>query len=99
MRMIYSDEELRKMGDVNGDGIICKKDLEIMQAAYGSTPGSPNWNPACDLNGDGTVDIFDAITLANNYGKLSTKYFTKRLPSMVGCLIFGTIFTVFMAKH
>ena len=28
----------------------------------------PNWNPWADLQDDGTVDIYDAITLANAYG-------------------------------
>jgi hypothetical protein len=93
--MIYSDEELRRMGDVNADGIICMKDLEIMKAAFGSTPGKPNWNPACDLNGDGKVDMGDITTATSNYGKLSTKYYIKRLPSMAGSLIFGTILAVF----
>jgi len=93
--MIYSDEELRKMGDVNGDGIIDTKDIEIMKVAFGSTPGKPNWNPAYDLNGDGKVDMRDIGTAANNYGKLSTKYYVKRLPSMAGSLIFGTILAVF----
>jgi Ca2+-binding EF-hand superfamily protein len=93
--MIYSDEELRRMGDVNGDGIICKKDLEIMQAAFGSTPESPNWNPACDLNGDGKVDMIDISTAARNYGEVSTKYFTKRLTfSVPAPIIFGAILTV-----
>jgi hypothetical protein len=87
------------MGDVNADGIIDMKDINIMQAAYGSTPGSPNWNPACDLNGDGQVDMRDIEPAAWYYGKVSTKYFTKRLPSMAGSLILGTILTVFMAKH
>ena len=29
---------------------------------------SPNWDPWADLKEDGTVDIYDAITLANAYG-------------------------------
>jgi hypothetical protein len=92
---IYSDEELRKMGDVNADGIINMKDLEIMKAAYGSTPGSPNWNPACDLNGDGRVNILDVTKATGNYGKVSTKYFTKRLTfSVPAPIIFGAILTV-----
>jgi hypothetical protein len=96
--MIYSDEELRKMGDINGDGIIDMKDMDLFKVAFGSTPGSPNWNPACDLNGDGRVDLRDVAKAAGNYGKVSTKYFMKRLPSMAGSLILGTILTVFMAK-
>lgn len=75
MPEIYSDEELRRMGDVNGDGIICMKDMEIFKAAYGSTPGSPNWNPACDLNGDGVVNLKDITIATANYGKISTTYF------------------------
>lgn len=27
--------------------------------AHGSTPSSSNWNPLCDLNGDGLVDEND----------------------------------------
>jgi hypothetical protein len=92
---IYSDEELRKMGDVNGDGIIDMKDVDIMRATFGSTPGSPNWNPACDLNGDGVVNIKDATILGTNYGQVSTKYFTKRLTfSVPAPIIFGAILTV-----
>ena len=30
-----------------------------MEAAYGSTPSDPNWNPDCDLNDDGRVDGLD----------------------------------------
>jgi hypothetical protein len=66
-----------------------------MQAAYGSAAGSPNWNPACDLNGDGKVDVKDLAILAKNYGKVSTKYFTKRLTFSVPVpIIFGAILTV-----
>jgi hypothetical protein len=28
-----------------------------------------NWNANADINKDDVVDIYDAITLANNYGK------------------------------
>jgi hypothetical protein len=30
-------------------------------------PASPNWNADTDLNGDGIIDIFDAILLAKNF--------------------------------
>lgn len=61
-------EEFRKMGDVNRDGIIDDKDLALLQAAYGSTPGTPDWNPNCDLNGDGKVDLYDGTIATSNYG-------------------------------
>ncbi len=61
-------EEFHKMGDVNRDGIINDKDLALLQVAYGSTPGTPNWNPACDLNSDGVVDMRDISIYATNQG-------------------------------
>ncbi|MGB8780666.1 MAG: hypothetical protein WCD81_08460 [Candidatus Bathyarchaeia archaeon] len=33
--------------------------------AFGAHPGDPNWNPEADLNGDGTVEGFDIVILAN----------------------------------
>jgi hypothetical protein len=41
-------------------------DLVALAKAYGSTPGSPNWNPASDLNKDGVVNLIDLMTLAHN---------------------------------
>ena len=92
---VYSDEELRRMGDVNGDGVIDMKDLDLFKVAYYTKPGDPNWNPDCDFNGDGTVNYKDFFILAANFGKVSTKYFTKRLTfSVPAPIIFGAILTV-----
>lgn len=33
--------------------------LDVIKTAFGSTPASPNWNPAADLNGDGIVNGAD----------------------------------------
>jgi hypothetical protein len=62
-------EEFHRMGDVNRDGYIDDADRQLIKAAYGSTPGSPNWNPDCDLNGDGQVELLDLIKVSANYGK------------------------------
>jgi hypothetical protein len=56
-------------GDVNGDRIDDIKDLAKTAAAYGSTPGSAKWNPACDVNHDSIVDIKDLAIVAKNFGK------------------------------
>jgi hypothetical protein len=56
-------------GDLNGDGTVDIYDAIILASAYGSTPGSPNWNPNADILGDGIVDIYDAIALAAHYGQ------------------------------
>ena len=57
------------LGDVNKDGVIDFADLTTIADAYGSAPGSPNWNPDCDLNQDGKVDMFDMAMASVNYGK------------------------------
>jgi len=60
------------VGDVNGDGRVDMIDLTIMNEAYGSTPGKPNWNSNCDLNNDNRVDVIDLFNLSKNFGKTST---------------------------
>ena len=91
---IYSDEELRAMGDVNGDGVIDRTDLNIIARAFGSTPGSPNWNPNCDLNKDGTVDGRDLWTAARNFGAISWKYVYRTVTVSAGSIICGAVMLV-----
>jgi PKD repeat protein len=55
-------------GDVNGDGKVNLADLVLLAKAYGSTPGSPNWNPNADFNNDGSVGLDDLVILAKYYG-------------------------------
>lgn len=62
-------QALREMGDVNGDGVIDQKDLDLVRAAFGSKPGDPNYNPAYDLNHDGVIDVRDIAKVSGNYGK------------------------------
>jgi len=56
-------------GDINGDGVVNFLDAILLGAAFGSTPGSPNWNPNADLNGDLVINFLDAIILGANFGK------------------------------
>jgi PKD repeat protein len=60
---------VRLMGDVNGDGRVNVKDIALVARAFGSTPISPNWNPAADLNGDGVVNMKDIAIVARNFGQ------------------------------
>ncbi len=60
--------KIKIMGDVNGDGTVSILDLEAWDAAYGSTEGTPNWNPQADLNNNGTVDKEDGKIIIDNYG-------------------------------
>jgi len=57
-------------GDVNGDGIVDIYDAIEAAKAFGSTPGSPSWNPAADQAPPfGQIDIFDIILIGMNFGQ------------------------------
>ncbi len=62
------------LGDINKDGTVDIYDAIILASAFGSKPGSPNWNLNADINNDGNVDIYDAIILAKNYGNPHTSF-------------------------
>jgi hypothetical protein len=71
------------IGDINGDGRVDIRDVNLVAKAYGSygpdcsyqdPAPSSNWNPACDLTGpngvpDGKVDIRDIALVAKNFGQ------------------------------
>ncbi len=59
------------LGDINSDGIVDIYDAITLASAFGSRPGSSNWNYSADINSDGGIDIYDAIILAGNYGENS----------------------------
>ena len=56
-------------GDVNG---ICKVnmgDVISILYAFGSSPGKPNWNPNCDIDNEGRVDMTDIMIALYNFGQ------------------------------
>jgi len=67
-------------GERGGDTMKIRRDLIVVALATfcltatmfmvvtSRSADDPNWNPWADLQDDGTVDIYDAITLANAYG-------------------------------
>jgi Dockerin type I domain len=63
-----SDAESTCVGDVDGDGDTDDVDLQLLQQAFGSVPGDPNWNPSADLDGDGDVDLDDLNILLDDLG-------------------------------
>jgi hypothetical protein len=56
-------------GDVNGDGTVDIFDKLTLNAAWGSSPGDPNWNPNCDINSDNAINFFDDMIMKNNWGR------------------------------
>lgn len=57
-------------GDCDGDNEVTIGDYAVLSAAFGSSEGDPNWNPAADLNGDLSVDIGDFAILSANFGEV-----------------------------
>jgi hypothetical protein len=47
------------VGDVNGDGKVDYKDVQIVKAALGTTAGMPGYDPRADVIRDGVVDDQD----------------------------------------
>jgi len=72
-------------GDVNGDGIVNGTDLNMVNAAFGSVPGAPNWNLAADIwpvttgwpnrvAADNSITIADVNLVAANMNKTGMFY-------------------------
>ena len=56
-------------GDIRVDQIVDILDAIVVGKALGSTPNSGSWNPNADINNDNSVDIYDTLLLAGNYGE------------------------------
>jgi hypothetical protein len=68
--IVYFGED-HLLGDINNDGVVNMRDLAIIAAAYGSTPGTPRWNPAADIGGFGVIDMRDVALLVADMGATS----------------------------
>jgi hypothetical protein len=56
-------------GDLNSDGVVDIRDLRIVAAAYGTTPGEKGWNPLADPGHYGVVNIYDLVLVSKNMGR------------------------------
>ena len=54
-------------GDFNGDGGVTMPDSLVFRAAFPSTFGAANYNPACDFNGDGAVTMPDSLVFRSDF--------------------------------
>jgi len=57
--------------DVGNFGLVNMRDVAIVARAFGSSPGSSNWNPAADINFDGKVDMKDIALVVRYFGQKS----------------------------
>jgi len=72
-----SDKGVNPQGDCNGDGVVDNTDANIVAAAMGSVPGSPNWDLRADVVHDNVINIKDAILVGNNFGQKWGKFYEK----------------------
>jgi hypothetical protein len=56
-------------GDVNHDGKNDMMDLWLVAKAYGSAPRKPDWNPHCDIDGNGIINMLDLYIVATRFGE------------------------------
>lgn len=56
------------LGDVNKDGNVDMRDIQIICQAFSSTPEDPNWNPDADVNKDYVVNMRDMGITTNQFG-------------------------------
>jgi hypothetical protein len=54
--------------DVNTDGRVEIIDIATVGYAFGSTQGTPRWNPAADIDLNGIVDIVDVAIVSYDFG-------------------------------
>ena len=69
-----SSKGLNPKGDCNGDGFVDYNDIKIIENAYGSSPGDPNWDMRADINQDNTVSVYDIVIAADHYGEYGMFY-------------------------
>jgi len=63
-KLAFALLNVKKLGDINGDGKIDLKDLEQAALAFGAFPQMKSWNPNADLNLDNKIDILDIALIA-----------------------------------
>lgn len=61
------------IGDINDDGWVELSDFFLLSLAFGSSPGSPNWNPQADVapwpDGDNLVELLDFFLVSLHFGE------------------------------
>lgn len=61
-------------GDITNDNVINTLD-QIQIALHNNTiQGDPNFDPACDLNKDGSINMFDTFIISKHYGATPESY-------------------------
>ena len=55
--------------DADGSGRIDVSDLLNLARGWGRTSGDTGYDPACDFNSDGSVDVADLLITVGNWAR------------------------------
>jgi len=85
------DNDFWAKGDVNRDGVIDTYDLDKIKPLFGKSRGEPEFDPDCDLNGDGYIGIDDISIVASNLGLKAPSFITAFTTSVAPgkCVLFA----------
>jgi hypothetical protein len=62
-------------GDTDGNGHVDSNDVVLVARALFSTAGRPRWNPAADLNHNGSVDLIDLLIVLQSLADLECRLY------------------------
>jgi hypothetical protein len=65
---------INPVGDCDGDGDVDTDDLNIIAAAFGTSPGMPGWDMRADIVIDNIVDMLDQNAALANVGQVGMFY-------------------------
>jgi parallel beta-helix repeat protein len=57
------------LGDVNGDGKVDMRDINLAIVAFNAFPNTLRWNVCADVDGNGHVDMRDVMLVVLNFGE------------------------------
>jgi hypothetical protein len=87
--------EVLLLGDLNGDRVVNGVDTNLLNAAYGSSKGQPQYSLAADANRDGVITSYDRSAVLRNQGdRVAINPLTlSSTVSPVGSIFNGVIYT------
>jgi hypothetical protein len=67
--LVKNSIHLLPWGDVDQNGDVVLGDVSVFFYDFGFTPSTPSrWNPFCDINNNGIIDIIDVGVAVKNFG-------------------------------